>query len=97
MRRTGHILDEAAPYASDFQPSALPLQSEAIGVLELTNLQATSLRSTKRPNGGRGTVDAYCISMGSSWAWVGHRKGQVQFRSKTKLILINYLGALRSV
>jgi hypothetical protein len=36
--------------------------------------------------------------MGSGWAWVvGHRKGQGQSISKTKLILINYLGVLRSV
>jgi hypothetical protein len=76
MRPTCHVLDEAAPYASDFEPSALPLRSQAIGVLELAILRATSLRSTKRPNGGRGTVDAYCIAMGSGWAWVGHGKGQ---------------------
>jgi hypothetical protein len=68
---------------------------------------SSSLPSCEQPASGqrsaptarRGTVDAYCIAMGSGWAWVGHRKGQAQFRSKTKLILIliNYLGALRSV
>jgi hypothetical protein len=35
--------------------------------------------------------------MGSGWAWVGHRKGRVQSKSKTKLFLINYLGALGAV
>jgi hypothetical protein len=83
-----HVLDEAVSYASDFQPSALPLRSQAIDVLELAVLRATGLRSTKRPNGGRGTADGYCIAMGSGWAWVvGHRKGQVQSISKTKLII----------
>jgi hypothetical protein len=90
-----HVLDEAVSYVNDFQPSALPLRSQAIDVLELAVLRATGLRSTKRP---RGTADGYCIALGSGWAWVvGHRKGQVQSISKTKLILINYLGALRSV
>jgi len=71
-----HVLDEAVSYVNDFQPSVS-------GVL-----RATGLRSTKRPKGGRGTADGYCIAMGSGWAWVvGHRKGQVQSISKTKLII----------
>ncbi|CAD6254514.1 unnamed protein product [Miscanthus lutarioriparius] len=63
-----HVLDEVTSYASDFQPSARRLRSQAIGVLELAVLRATGLRSTKRPNGGRGTVDAYCVAKyGQKW------------------------------
>ena len=71
-----HVLDEATSYASDFEPSARPLRSQAIGILELAVLRATGLRSTKRPNGGRGTVDAYCIAkygqrLGLGWTQKG--------------------------
>ena len=71
-----HVLDEATSYASDFEPSARPLRSQAIGILELAVLRATGLRSTKRPNGGRGTVDAYCVAkygqrLGLGWTQKG--------------------------
>jgi hypothetical protein len=63
-----HVLDEAMSYASDFQPSAKSLRSQAIGVLELAVLRATGLRSTKRPNGGRVAVNAYCVAKyGHKW------------------------------
>ncbi|KAJ1274804.1 hypothetical protein BS78_05G088400 [Paspalum vaginatum] len=63
-----HVLDELTSYASDFQPSARPLRSQSIGVLELAVLRATGLVPTKRPNGGRATVDAYCVARyGQKW------------------------------
>ncbi|XP_062197362.1 FT-interacting protein 4-like [Phragmites australis] len=63
-----HVLDELTVYGSDFQPSARPLRSPPIGVLELGVLRATDLLSTKPPNGGRRTVDAYCVAKyGQKW------------------------------
>jgi hypothetical protein len=43
-------------------------------------------------------VDAYCVAKYGQWLGLGWTKrAGVQFRSKIKLILINYLIALRSV
>ncbi|KAL6870799.1 hypothetical protein ACP4OV_014647 [Aristida adscensionis] len=65
-----HVLDEPAAYASDFQPSARPLRSPPIGVLELGILRATGLPSPATPpNGGRRrNADAYCVAKyGQKW------------------------------
>lgn len=71
-----HVLDELTAYSSDFQPSARPLRSPPIGILELGVLRATGLpRMTKPPNGGRRTVDAYCVA----------RYGQKWIRTRTLL------------
>ncbi|KAF8779734.1 hypothetical protein HU200_002319 [Digitaria exilis] len=65
-----HVLDELTTYASDYEPSARPLRKPApIGVLQLAVLRATGLPPTKkRNNGGRATVDAYCVAKyGPKW------------------------------
>ncbi|URE46308.1 hypothetical protein MUK42_14298 [Musa troglodytarum] len=63
-----HVIDESAPFCSDFQPSAKPLRKPNIGLLELGILNARDLAPLRSNNGGGKRVDAYCVAKyGPKW------------------------------